>query len=63
MISLVYNISNNIQGREHLLNWCYPNVMISEKSFISNKNSKLVKFCKLNDSIKDMVNMFDMVEV
>lgn len=60
---LTYKISNEIQDKSELLNWCYPNVMIDEKINISNKNSKLVKICSKNQNVKDLVKMLDMVEV
>jgi len=60
---LVYKISNEIQDKKELLNWCYPNIMIHEKVLIDNKSSKLVKICSKNKSIADLVKSLDMIEV
>ncbi len=63
VIRLQYKISNDIQSKKELLDWCYPKVIVNQTIHISNKDSKLVKICSKNANILDLVKKLDLIEV
>jgi hypothetical protein len=60
---LNYVSTTTIQSKKDLLSWFYPNVKVKEKFTITNKDSQLVKFCKQNKNIAELVDRLDMMEV